>query len=274
MRTNFGNIFRPIAKQVSKYGPEIAVGVGIAGMITTTILAVKATPKSLRLIEAEKKRRNHEIKEEAKESGKDSVGLIDRLSILDTVKVAWKPYIPAMISGALSIGCIVGASTVHVKRNAALATAYQLAANTLSDYKEKVIETIGEEKEREVQKKVDAKKVEKINSTEPSFVRKGKPLCIEPISGRPFEMDLEDVKAAINRLNYRLTGGMEECISLSEWYDEIGLKHTDVSDYMGWNIYSDGLITVTEVPSSTDDGELCWVLEYAVLPHYKYEKTR
>lgn len=274
MRTNFGNIFRPIAKQVSKYGPEIAVGVGIAGMITTTILAVKATPKSLRLIEARKKRRNHEIKEEAKESGKDTVGLIDRLSILDTVKVAWKPYIPAMISGALSIGCIVGASTVHVKRNAALATAYQLAANTLSDYKEKVIETIGEEKEREVQKKVDAKKVEKINSTEPSFVRKGKPLCIEPISGRPFEMDLEDVKAAINRLNYRLTGGMEECISLSEWYDEIGLKHTDVSDYMGWNIYSDGLITVTEVPSSTDDGELCWVLEYAVLPHYKYEKTR
>mgnify|MGYP000652342376 FL=1 len=274
MRTNFGNIFRPIAKQVSKYGPEIAVGVGIAGMITTTILAVKATPKSLRLIEAEKKRRNHEIKEEAKESGKDTVGLIDRLSILDTVKVAWKPYIPAMISGALSIGCIVGASTVHVKRNAALATAYQLAANTLSDYKEKVIETIGEEREKEVQKKVDAKKVEKINSTEPSFVRKGKPLCIEPISGRPFEMDLEDVKAAINRLNYRLTGGMEECISLSEWYDEIGLKHTDVSDYMGWNIYSDGLITVTEVPSSTDEGELCWVLEYAVLPHYKYEKTR
>lgn len=274
MRTNLEKIFRPIAKQVSKYGPEIAVGVGIAGMITTTVLAVKATPKALRLIEAEKKRRNHEIKEEAKESGKDTVGLIDRLSILDTVKVAWKPYIPAMISGALSIGCIVGASTVHVKRNAALATAYQLAANTLSDYKEKVIETIGEEREKEVQKKVDAKKVEKINSTEPSFVRKGKPLCIEPISGRPFEMDLEDVKAAINRLNYRLTGGMEECISLSEWYDEIGLKHTDVSDYMGWNIYSDGLITVTEVPSSTDEGELCWVLEYAVLPHYKYEKTR
>lgn len=57
MRTNLEKIFRPIAKQVSKYGPEIAVGVGIAGMITTTILAVKATPKSLRLIEAEKKKK-------------------------------------------------------------------------------------------------------------------------------------------------------------------------------------------------------------------------
>ena len=259
MRTNIEKIFRPIAKQVSKYGPEIAVGVGIAGMITTTVLAVKATPKALKLIDEAKKEKAEEAVE---------------LKPTEMVKVAWKPYVPAMISGALSIGCIVGASTVHVKRNAALATAYQLAANTLSDYKEKVIETIGEEREKEVLKKVDAKKVEKINSTEPSFVRKGKPLCIEPISGRPFEMDLEDVKAAINRLNYRLTGGMEECISLSEWYDEIGLKHTDVSDYMGWNIYSDGLITVTEVPSSTDDGELCWVLEYAVLPHYKYEKTR
>ena len=45
MRTNLEKIFRPIAKSGVKYGPEIAVGVGIAGMITTTILAVKATPK-------------------------------------------------------------------------------------------------------------------------------------------------------------------------------------------------------------------------------------
>lgn len=142
-RTNLEKIFRPIAKRVSKYGPEIAVGVGIAGMITTTILAVKATPKALKLIDEAKK-------EEAEEAVE--------LKPIEVVKVAWKPYIPAMISGALSIGCVVGASTVHVKRNAALATAYQLAANTLSDYKEKVIETIGEEKEREVQKKVDAKK--------------------------------------------------------------------------------------------------------------------
>lgn len=55
MRTNLEKIFRPIAKQVSKYGPEIAVGVGIAGMITTTVLAVKATPKALKLIDEAKK---------------------------------------------------------------------------------------------------------------------------------------------------------------------------------------------------------------------------
>lgn len=259
MRTNLEKIFRPMIKQVSKHGPEIAVGVGIAGMITTTVLAVRATPKALKLLDEAKREKSGESIE---------------LKPVEVVKIAWKPYIPAMISGVFSIGCIVGASTVHMKRNTALATAYQLAANTLSDYKEKVIETIGEEKEKEIQKKVTEKRVESIKTTEPSFVRKGKPLCIEPISGRPFEMEIEDIKAAINKLNYRLTGGMEECISLSEWYDEIGLKHTSTSDYMGWNVYSDGLITVTEYPSSTEEGELCWVLEYAVLPHYKYEKTR
>lgn len=255
MRTKIEKVVKPFIKKASKYGPEIAVGIGIAGMITTTVLAVRATPKALRLID--------EAKAEKEE-----------FKTMDAIKAGWKPYVPALASGVLSIGCIIGASTVHVKRNAALATAYQLAANTFSDYKEKVIETIGEEKEKDIRKKVAEKQAKTVCDTQPSFVRKGKPLCIEPISGRPFEMDIEDVKAAINRLNYRLTGGMEECISLSEWYDEIGLKHTSTSDYMGWNIYRDGLIEITPVPSSTDDGELCWVIQYNVLPDYKYDKTR
>ena len=44
------------AKQsVSKHSPEILTGIGIAGMITTTVLAVKATPKALKLIEERKR---------------------------------------------------------------------------------------------------------------------------------------------------------------------------------------------------------------------------
>lgn len=82
MRTNLEKIFRPIAKQVSKYGPEIAVGVGIAGMITTTVLAVKATPKALKLIDEAKKEKAEEAVE---------------LKPTEMVKVAWKPYVPAMI---------------------------------------------------------------------------------------------------------------------------------------------------------------------------------
>ena len=34
-------------RMVYKHSPEILTGIGVAGMITSTILAVKATPKAL-----------------------------------------------------------------------------------------------------------------------------------------------------------------------------------------------------------------------------------
>ena len=48
--------FISVAKAtLSKKSPEILTGLGIAGMVTTTVLAVKATPKALELIEDEKR---------------------------------------------------------------------------------------------------------------------------------------------------------------------------------------------------------------------------
>ena len=35
---------------IKKHSPEILTGIGIAGMITTTVMAVRATPKALILI--------------------------------------------------------------------------------------------------------------------------------------------------------------------------------------------------------------------------------
>ena len=68
---------RQVKTVLSDHSPEILTGIGIAGMITTTVLAVKATPKALMLIE--------DAKEEKK----------DKLTVTETVKAAWKPYIPA-----------------------------------------------------------------------------------------------------------------------------------------------------------------------------------
>ncbi len=41
-------------KAMKKHSPEILTGIGIAGMITTTVMAVKATPKALILLEEKK----------------------------------------------------------------------------------------------------------------------------------------------------------------------------------------------------------------------------
>ena len=48
-------MFTDLCTAARKHSPEILTGIGIVGMISTTVLAVRATPKALMLIE-EKKR--------------------------------------------------------------------------------------------------------------------------------------------------------------------------------------------------------------------------
>ena len=99
------NAWRSLRKTVQKHSPEILTGIGIAGMIATAAIAVKATPKALRMIE-----------EKEQEVGKPLTGP-------ETVKTAWKCYIPAAVSGVCSAACIIGASSINARRNAALVTA-------------------------------------------------------------------------------------------------------------------------------------------------------
>ena len=45
-----------IGRTLKRKSPEILTGVGIGGMITTTVLAVRATPEAIRRIEKKEKR--------------------------------------------------------------------------------------------------------------------------------------------------------------------------------------------------------------------------
>ena len=67
--------------------------------------------------------------------------------------------------------------------------------------------------------------------------------------------------------------GMEGYISLSDFYNEIGLSHTSFSDYMGWNLYRDGQIKVELPAAKTEKGEPCLMLDYHVSPRYDYSKN-
>lgn len=253
---------------LAKRSPEILTGLGIAGMITTTVLAVKATPKAMRLIEGERQRQNDELRKEAIENGWEEIGLVDKLKPIEVVKVAWKPYIPAAVTGVVSTACLIGASTINGRRNAALATAYQLSATALSEYKEKVVETIGEKKEKTIREKVAQKKLDEnpIKTSEIIVTGGGDVLFIEPISMRPFTFDIEKLRKIVNDLNYRMVTGMEEYIALSEFYDEIGLPRTTVSDDLGWNLGKDGQIEITWHACVTNDGKPALMLDYQVAP--------
>ena len=269
------NFFNGVRSTMDKHSPEILTGIGITGMITTTVLAVKATPKALELIEESKYKKEEETVEHNCKVNKVSECMSSDLKPLEVVKAAWKPYVPAAITGSLSVACLVGASRVNFKRNAALATAYTLSEKVLKDYKDSVVETIGEKKEEKIKEKVAQKKVDKQPASKSEVVMvnsDGKVLFLEPVSNRYFKSDVESIRKIINDLNYRLTTGTEEYISLSEFYDEIGLSHTSISDEIGWNIYRDGQIAVDMPSAKTDKGEPCLVLDYNVSPRYDYTK--
>lgn len=157
-KPNLSKVYNDLKKATIKHSPEILTGIGIAGMVSTTVLAVKATPKALLLIENEKKEQNRILREEALAQHKEAIPIIERLKPIDAIKVAWKPYIPAAITGTLSVACLIGASSVNIRRNAALATAYSLSETALRDYREKVVETIGEKKEQVIREHVAQKK--------------------------------------------------------------------------------------------------------------------
>lgn len=273
-KKNVTTFFKEVQKTLTKHSPEILTGIGIAGMLTTTVLAVKATPKALRLIDEEIEAQNEELQLQAERLHRDEYEPVEELTVKETIKVAWKPYIPALITGTLSTACLIGASATNYKRNTALATAYQVAATTLSEYKEKVVETIGDKKEKEIRQKVAQKKLDKHPEVtkEIIYTGNGEVLFVEPVSMRCFSSDIEKVRKIFNDLNYRMVAGMEEYISLSELYDELDLPRTSVSDDIGWNLGKDGPIEFEFHPCSTEDGKPAFMLDYHIAPRRGFEK--
>lgn len=253
-KVNLSKFIKNIQTATAKRSPEILTGLGIAGMIITTVLAVKATPKALNLIYAKK----DEIEEET-------------LSPAEVVKTTWKCYIPAAVTCITSAACLVGASSVHIKRNAALATAYKLSESAISEYKDAVIEKIGEKKEQAVRDQIAENKMKKnpASTSEVYITEKGNTLCFDTISGRYFKSDIDRIKRAENTLNKRLLDEMY--ISLNDLYDELDLDHTKVGDELGWSL-DDGLIELYFSSHLADDGTPCVVMDYTRAPKYDFSK--
>lgn len=251
-KSKASNFFKNVQKTVSKHSPEILMGIGIAGMVTTTVLSVKATPKALRLIE------------NAEHENKGALGFGGK------VKVCWKCYMPATVVGGLSIACLISASSQNIRRNAALATAYKLSETALSEYIDQVVETIGEKKEELIREKIADRQIEKspLSKNEVIMTEKGNTLFFDAISGRYFKSDIDKIKKAVNDLNRRMLSEMY--ISLNEFYYEIGLTGIEIGDDLGWNI-DRGYINIDYGSRIADDGSTpCIVLNYALAPQYGY----
>lgn len=251
-KSALSNFCKGARASVVKHSPEILTGLGIAGMITTTILAVKATPKATMIIE--------ERKEELE---------TDKLPVVETVKATWKCYIPAAVTCALSVSCLVCASKTNLKRNAALATAYKLSETALSEYRDAVVETIGEKKEHEVREKAAEKRIKNnpVTKSDVIMTDKGNTLCYDSLSGRYFYSDMDTLKKAENELNRKIINNMYQ--SLNDFYDLIGVEYSRIGDELGWNL-DKGTIELTFSSLVSDDGRPCLVVDFNRPPEYDF----
>lgn len=249
------NALKSIQRKTSKHAPAIAIGVGLACFGTAIFSGIKETPKAIRLIEEKKK--ELDLAED------------EKVPPVDVFKAVWKCYVPMALSFTAGATCILGAHKINGKRNAALAAAYQISETALREYKNKVIETIGEKKEEAIRHEVVKDKVAKNPpaSTQVFITERGKTLCYDCCTDRYFESDLEAIRKIVNQLNFQLQ--QEHFISLNEFYYEVGLPNCDLGDMLGWNI-DDGLIELEFTSMMTPDDRPCIAFTFSVAPRYEY----
>lgn len=237
---------------VVKYSPEILTSIGVAGMLTTTVLAVRATPKALAILE---------------EKYPD-----EKLRAIPVIKATWKCYLPAAITGVTSVACIVGASSVHTRRNAALATVYQISQTALTEYKDKVTEVIGERKEQAVRDELAKDKVATIPASNSTIITTGigNTLCLDYYSGRYFYSDIDKIKIAVAELNRTMV--LDDYISLNMLYSELGLDNVPIGEEVGWSV-TDGRIELDFSAQIADDGKTpCIVVSFYNAPRYNFSR--
>lgn len=239
-------------KYVVKRSPEILTGFGIMGLLSTTVLAVKSTPEALRRIG--KRKRELQVTE---------------LSKAETIKAAWKCYIPSAITAAVSTGCIIGGSHINYRRNMALAAAYTLSETAFKDYKEKVEETLTKKDAERVKDAVAKGKIDNNPIDEENIIitKQGNHLCYDITSGRYFRSDINKIKQTINELNERLLS--EQFISQNELFSELGLDLVGGGYELGWDA-TDGLIEVEYSSQIASNGEPCLTINYMISPLRKY----
>lgn len=247
---NIKNMARSVWAGAKKHSPEILIGMGIAGAASSVIFAVKATPKAMILLE-----------EKRQELG------VEKLEAKEIIKTAAPVYIPTAVSFGVSVACIVGASSMNARRNAALTAAYTMSESALRTYRDKVLETVGEDKEREIRQKAAIEQQQSTPEPQTLVVSSaaGQLKCFDSLSGRYFVSTKNEIDKAVNEFNRQLRDDMR--ISLNDWYDLIGLDTNKLGDMLGWDIER-GYVETCYASRLDEDGLPCLVVNYVEPPHY------
>lgn len=248
---DFSSTVNVVKTFVGDNAPHILTGMAVVGTVSTAVMAAQATTKASGILQDY--RDTHELHE-------------IQLHPREQVTLTWKIYIPTALMGAATISCIIAAHTVGTRRQAALASAYSIAEKTLSQYQSKVVEVVGENKERQVREAVAEEQLREtpLSTNQVVFLGDGDSLCFDTLSGRYFKTDLERLKKLENETNKMLIH--DTWVSLNDFYDILGLDPIKVGELLGWT--TDDLVEFRYESKIADDGTPCLVLDYQVEPKF------
>ncbi|NLD50529.1 MAG: hypothetical protein GX660_25590 [Clostridiaceae bacterium] len=244
--------------------PTILSVLGAVGVITTTVLAVKATPKAIRLL------KNAEA-EKLSQLGEERENTAETLTKKEIFLTTWKCYIPTTLVGLSTIACIFGANLMSKKNQAALISAYAMLNESYKNYKNGAKKVFGEDADSKI--KIEMAKDAYVSAeeiylysldTDPAE----KILCYDLLSKRYFNTTMGAVLNAEYHVNRNLN--IRGFVSVNEFYEFLGIESVENGDNIGWSYFEnlDGFMWLDfeNTFNIMDDGMECCIISTLVGP--------
>ncbi len=232
--------------KAQKHTPEILTAAGVIGGVVAAVMGAKATIKANdRVYELKADIKNVKAMfPEGDESRNRAIAQIYAVGGLDLAKI----YGPSVSLGAASIVSIVSAHGIMHRRNVALAAAYTAVEQTFADYRARVAEQLGEDKELDIKRGVT---VEKEVDEKTGKTKKVTVVNADGVSQYAVFFDSSNVnwepnphsnltflKAQQNMLNDMLLARGH--VFLNEVYDRLGFPRTQAGQIVGWVLSEEG----------------------------------
>ena len=248
-----------------KRAPELLTAAGMIGTVLTVVAAVHDTIKAHRKLE--------NVREGCETFPNNVEPIPDPLPKKEVVKLVWKCYIPTAAAMTSTILCFYGINHIRAHREAVLVTACTLAETAANDLKKNVHDILDEQKTQEVQDAVAKDQIERkpLTGNEMIFVTgKGDTLMFDPISGRYFTSDMDEMRKLENEINRRLL--LDNVFSLNEYYSLIGLPDISVGSDLGWSIGRELRVEFVFSTQMAPNDKPCVVVGFDRLPEYGFDE--
>lgn len=253
--------FHKVGFKLKKHSPEILAVAGVVGIVTSTVMACKATTKVNDIVDEAKDtiERIHDGVENHKHTsdGKEYTEEVANKDLaIVYVQTGWKfvkLYGPAVALGAASIGCMIGSNRILRKRNVALAAAFTAVDKSFKEYRGRLIERFGETGEaldRELRFGIKAKEIEEtvvdengkettvtktVNVVDPNTVHDIYSIVWQEGNEgwtKSPELNKFFLIQTQNQANDKLR--LNGILTLNEVYDMLGVHRTKYGQLAGW----------------------------------------